>query len=385
VELPFSLAPITDVPAHPDRPPERLVVREQCDVILGRDGGTVGRDEIHLEGASTLRRGEERPDELFALLDRHKVRYGKATRDRTYTGYNYRTGSTGRVDVSSDDYIVSAYQPKSVLARIFFEPRPELTDSLTYDITAWGQHYAFGLDGYALKDRLNPVEADAPDPQVDNSVSGTPYAYLAEWSTKADLKLLARLLNKGVKVRFASQPFRVNGRTWQPGTLVITRNGNADLGGRFDAVATDGLGQDLGVRAPAQAVPSRLELATDGAEVVDLTVEHHRVATTGRRHRLKPALRRIDDGQPAVTEPHAPGRITPGATSVRPSMGQRRSHLPGQALESVGSGGPGGIEDPRDPAHGSLLRTGPGRRQTLACATAPGHDIDGRRRHRRKA
>ncbi|MDX1617641.1 MAG: M14 family zinc carboxypeptidase, partial [Balneolaceae bacterium] len=184
-------------------------------------------------------KGDNDPDklrELFELLDRHKVRYGRAPRERTFSGYEYRTGSVRQVRVEEEDYIVSAYQPKSVMARILFEPQPELTDSLTYDITAWSQHYAFGLDGYALTERIDPVESGAPSPPAGSVKTATatgngigsesPYAYLAEWKTKADMQLLARLLRQGINVRFASRPFMAEGRTWQPGTLVITRSDN---------------------------------------------------------------------------------------------------------------------------------------------------------------
>jgi len=191
-------------------------------------------------------KGDNDPDklrELFELLDRHEIRYGKAPGNRTYSGYNYHTGTTGRVRVGTDDYIVSAYQPKSVLARIFFEPRPELTDSLTYDITAWEHHYAFGLEGYALEDRVNPVEAappTAPDPlPAIDGANDPPYAYLAEWKSKTDLQLLARLLTRGVQVRFAGRSFSVGGRTYRPGTLILTRNGNGHLGRRFDRIVRE--------------------------------------------------------------------------------------------------------------------------------------------------
>ncbi|HLR25144.1 MAG TPA: M14 metallopeptidase family protein, partial [Fodinibius sp.] len=126
------------------------------------------------------------PDKLqafFSLLDRHRIEYGKARKSRTFSGYNYQKGRTERVEVNEGDYLVSAYQPKSVLARVLLEPRPELSDSLTYDITAWAQHYAFGLDGYALTQRLNAEPASFTKQSVDNAVVGRPYAYLAEWQS----------------------------------------------------------------------------------------------------------------------------------------------------------------------------------------------------------
>lgn len=181
--------------------------------------------------------GDNDPDKLrrmFSLLDKHNIAYGKAPRNRTYRGYNYATGQTERAEITTDDYVVSAYQPKSVLARVFFEPNPELSDSLTYDITAWEQHYAMGLDGYALTDRINPVAVSAPAPNVDNNATGTPYAYLAEWKTMTDMQMLSSLLNQGVKTRIASEQFAIDGTTYAPGTLIITRNDNKHLGAEFD-------------------------------------------------------------------------------------------------------------------------------------------------------
>lgn len=190
--------------------------------------------------------GDNNPDKiraLFDLLDRHQVAYGKAPERKTYTGYNYQMGRNERVTVDTDDYIIDLHQPKGVLARVFFEPRPSLSDSLTYDITAWEQHYAFGLDGYALTDRINPVEAAPPAPPAVPEISGKPYAYLAEWKSPEDVQLLTRLLKEGVHVRVANDPFTIDGRSYAPGTLVITRNGNEQMGAQFDRVIQEAAGE----------------------------------------------------------------------------------------------------------------------------------------------
>ncbi|HKK46202.1 MAG TPA: M14 family metallopeptidase [Balneolaceae bacterium] len=180
---------------------------------------------------------------LFHLLDQHQVKYGQATRSRMLDGYNYKTGKTERIRVNNDDYLVSVYQPKSVMARVLFEPRPELADSVTYDITAWEQHYAYGLDGYALTQRLDVRPASAPQKNVDNNVTGTPYAYLARWQDLQDVELLADLLKHDINVRFATEPFKINGQAYERGTLVITRSDNKTTGKNFDRlvqkIATD--------------------------------------------------------------------------------------------------------------------------------------------------
>ncbi len=185
---------------------------------------------------------DNNPDKLqalFALLDKHQVKYGEASQSQRLSGYNYNTGSTERVWVEEGDYLVSAYQPKSVLARIFFEPRPELTDSVTYDITAWEQHYAYGLDGYALTERLNVEAASAPQKEIDNTTDGNPYTYVAEWKDLGDANLLADLLKHDIKVRFAEEKFKIDDKSYAPGTLIITRSDNKNRAQKFDSLVQE--------------------------------------------------------------------------------------------------------------------------------------------------
>jgi hypothetical protein len=182
---------------------------------------------------------ENDPDKLkalFSLLDSHQLEYGQATGTHSVQGYNYQTGETEGVQVEEDDYLVSVYQPKGVLARVLFEPRPELADSVTYDITSWEQHYAYGLDGYALTQRLDvdTESSSSPQNEVNNSAEGTPYAYLADWNSLADVRMLGALLKDDIKVRFAQKEFEIDGLEYDRGTLIITRGDNERLGNGFD-------------------------------------------------------------------------------------------------------------------------------------------------------
>ncbi|HEX6983700.1 MAG TPA: M14 family metallopeptidase [Balneolaceae bacterium] len=176
-------------------------------------------------------KGDNNLDKMKAfleLLDAHQIEYGKATGEETLDGYNYQTGEVEEVRVTEDDYLVSVYQPKSVLARVLLEPRPQLEDSVTYDITAWNQFYAYGLDGFALTERLEVEPTVAPQKEVDNSFSGTPYAYLARWQDVPDIRLLADLLKHNINVRFAHDNFKIEDQMYGRGTLIITRSDNVN-------------------------------------------------------------------------------------------------------------------------------------------------------------
>jgi hypothetical protein len=182
-------------------------------------------------------KGDNNPDKIRALLhllDQHKVEYGKTTATHTVGGYNYLTGDNERLRVTPNDYVVNSSQPKSVMARVLFEPHPQLEDSVTYDITSWEQHYAYGLEGYALRQQLDITPASAPQPEVDNTFEGTPYAYLVRWEDAEDVRLLSQLLQNEIKIRYAQKPFEIEGKEYQSGTLIITRRDNIRLGKKFD-------------------------------------------------------------------------------------------------------------------------------------------------------
>ncbi|WP_138431772.1 M14 family metallopeptidase [Fodinibius saliphilus] len=185
---------------------------------------------------------DNNPDKLralFKLLDKHKVEYGQASDDQRVSAYNYKTGQKRRQRIEEGDYLVSAYQPKSVLARILFEPRPELADSVTYDITAWEQHYAYGLDGYAVPEELDMKAASMPEKKVDNAVNENAYAYLAEWKDLSDVGLLADLLKHDINIRFSEKEFKIEDQSYDAGTLVITRSDNKFKGTDFDKLVND--------------------------------------------------------------------------------------------------------------------------------------------------
>lgn len=224
------------------------------------------------EYKSFVIKGDNNPDKLrslFDLLDKHNIEYGKAAGARSLRGYNYRTGENEKMRLTDDDYVVSTYQPKSVLARIMFEPSPELTDSVTYDITAWGQHYAFGLDGFATKQRLDVQAAPGPEKEVNNSADGSPYAYLAHWKDFADLQMLGELLKNNIKVRFATEEFTVEDAKYDRGTLIITRSDNKQMGTDFDAQV-----QQIATKHNQQLDPTATGFVQSGSDFGSETVKY---------------------------------------------------------------------------------------------------------------
>ena len=85
---------------------------------------------------------------LTQLLDQHQLSYSYGT-DTNVKGFNYKTGKAGSLRTNSESLIISTNQTRGTLVKVLFEPNARLSDSLTYDITAWSLPYAYGLDAIA--------------------------------------------------------------------------------------------------------------------------------------------------------------------------------------------------------------------------------------------
>lgn len=177
--------------------------------------------------------------ELRRLLDLHQINYGEASRSKTYNGWSYKDAAITSFRANSGDIVIRASQPKAVLLQVLFEPESTLSDSVTYDITAWSVPYMLGLEAYATAEEI-PTQALQELPAYELSItSEKPYAYLLEWNSLEDVKFLSSLLNAGVKVRYAEEPFTTNNRRYGRGTLIITRRGNEQLGAQFDFIVKE--------------------------------------------------------------------------------------------------------------------------------------------------
>ncbi|MDX1545774.1 MAG: M14 family metallopeptidase [Rhodothermales bacterium] len=168
-------------------------------------------------------------------LEQQGIRYGLATTRQSARGLAYATGEAGAFTVEPGDLVVPAAQPKGVLARVLFDPAPVLSDSLSYDVTAWALPYVYGVEAYAATEAVTAGSPALPTPDATPAAPARPYAYVAGWDGFADAQLLAAALREGITARYAEYPFEIDGQTFGAGTLLFTRTGNAALGAAFDA------------------------------------------------------------------------------------------------------------------------------------------------------
>ena len=171
---------------------------------------------------------------LRRLLDRHEIKYGLSGSNTSAKGFDYLLNKNQTLRLSGNDLVINMNQPKSNFIRSLFEPQVKLRDSLTYDITAWSLPYAHGLKAFALPNILKIKEMSSIETEGKVEGDEKPYAYIAKWSSVADARFLGALLKHKIKVRYASQPFTVQEKSYKQGTMIITRTGNEKLSGQFD-------------------------------------------------------------------------------------------------------------------------------------------------------
>lgn len=166
----------------------------------------------------------ERIGSLLDLLDKNGIQYNAGS--GSGKGYNYNTGKEESFSMNND-ILISSLQPRSAMVKVLFEPKGRLVDSATYDITAWSLPYAYGLTGYASRDRLNAGTTITKRKVVNEE---TNYGYVIPWNGIQTVKTAGQLLQKGILLRFSETPFEVNGNKFDRGAILVLKTANKSLG-----------------------------------------------------------------------------------------------------------------------------------------------------------
>src|SRR5690606_11927825 len=149
---------------------------------------------------------EEQLQALIKLLDNIGIQYG--TGSGSGKGFHYLTQKEESFKVEANDLLISNAQPKSAFVKVLFEPSSKLSDSITYDITAWSMPYAYGLNAYASTQKIAVREGKTLPPFTNNPTSDA-YGYVIKWQGISSAATVARLLNKGIKMRYAESDFAI--------------------------------------------------------------------------------------------------------------------------------------------------------------------------------
>ncbi|WP_046745887.1 M14 family metallopeptidase [Kordia zhangzhouensis] len=167
-----------------------------------------------------LEGNEDRLHKLAELLDRHEIKYG-FTSNTTVKGLDYDSNAQ-KSNAVSYGLVVSTNQPKATMVKVLFEKDAKLSDSLTYDITAWSIPYVYGLKTTASKSLIAPNANQKTYTTSFNKVNST--AFITPWNSIKDAAFLSDALQNGIRVRFTEKPLTTNGQTFAQGSLIFTKS-----------------------------------------------------------------------------------------------------------------------------------------------------------------
>ena len=78
-----------------------------------------------------------------------------------------------------------------------------------------------------ITDLVSTVPLQKNNPQNTSETKGA-FAYVCRWNSMESARFLQKLLASNVNVRYAEKSFKIEGRIYEPGTLVIIKGENSD-------------------------------------------------------------------------------------------------------------------------------------------------------------
>ena len=169
--------------------------------------------------------------EVLRILRHHGVQVGQAEAGFTISASGYRQGKTEIRTFDKGDYVISANQPRHLLIHSVLARNLAIEDSVMYDMATWSAPLAYNLEAYATEQTLRvqtkPVEETGTAEGILAN-AGAQYAYAIEWKQRYAPKALARLWEKGYRVRAVRKKFTNGGHAFGPGSLVVLLGRNRE-------------------------------------------------------------------------------------------------------------------------------------------------------------
>jgi hypothetical protein len=223
------------------------------------DGRKGGAREFYLVAGADPGRATE----LATLLRDQGIRVLRAEEEFVAEGVRSRFGAGPALrTIPAGTWVIPLAQPLHRLIQTLLEPEAVAPEVYFYDVSAWSLPLAFGVEA-GWTDRGGAgrrVEWTAPAEVPGRLVEGPArHGFLLPWERDGAVLLLARAWRAGVRAGMAPRRFRLQGRTFERGTIVFPRSGNPpDLAERLGALARE---------AGVEVFPAPTALVEDGPDL----------------------------------------------------------------------------------------------------------------------
>ena len=157
-------------------------------------------------------------NQLSKFLRKHKIDFYSAKTQKLNV-FSYNKNKITSFTTSANDLIIPNSQPKGKLVDVLLERTTKLSDSLTYDITAWSLPFVYGLDAYSTSKKIEIFEYK--ENSIENTVDDNAIAYASIWNHMNDAKFLSNLIENNIKVRYNEKIIKNGKLTLPRGSMII--------------------------------------------------------------------------------------------------------------------------------------------------------------------
>lgn len=169
-------------------------------------------------------------DRLASLFTKNMIQYYHTATNQTMTGYDYTTGNRSSFKLEEGDMVINANQFNGTLLQVLMEPEPVLSDSVTYDITAWSLPHSYGVQAYGI-DNYTSTKATSGKEAVTSCLLEAEneypsYAYVIPWESVSSAQILSKFYQKGIRVRMADEDVAFEEGLVKKGSIVVVRGDN---------------------------------------------------------------------------------------------------------------------------------------------------------------
>jgi len=162
---------------------------------------------------------------LANLFDKNAIKYQTPSSKVTLKGLNLESNTQVNVVAEPGDLIIPLNQSKAVLAKVLLEPKTTLSDTLTYDITAWSLPYVYGVASFQIPGKIETEKYKKPIIELKSPAINA-YAWLLDWRSMKDAAFLTEAQKLNFSVSYSSESFIFKGKDFSRGTIIFTRNDN---------------------------------------------------------------------------------------------------------------------------------------------------------------
>ena len=172
--------------------------------------------------------GSEYFEDVLQMLLLNGVEVHRTTESVKARATAFRNRRSENRTFAAGSLVIGTEQPRHLFVNSILNPDLQIEDSVMYDMSTWSAPLAYNLEAYSVNAPLlvdaEPVAwTDRPGRVVPLGDATRPaYAYVIRWNQRAAPKVLAKLWQKGYRVRAANAPFTAaDGTAFPAGSLIV--------------------------------------------------------------------------------------------------------------------------------------------------------------------